>query len=57
MTERKCPIEYGSSDTCDENAVCRDCIYWVNGCKWEELKEQKTPYALAFSERLKDYWR
>ena len=34
MTERKCPIEYGSSETCNENAVCRDCTYpkGLNGC-------------------------
>ena len=43
MTDRKCPIEYGSSDTCNES-VCRDCTYpkGLNGCaRIESLRERK----------------
>ncbi len=43
MTDRKCPIEYGSSDTCNES-VYHDCTYpkGLNGCaRIESLRERK----------------
>ena len=51
MTERKCPIEYGSSDTCNES-VYRDCTYpkGLNGCaRIESLREN-------IVENIEDYW-